>query len=425
MKWVFRAGLIVILALVLSACGSKKSPTGGPVDNVKPEVLSIIPQEYDQLSELIEITFSKPMDKNCFLEGLYFYPPLINKKISYSGRTLSIRINEKLQENTNYHLTLSTRIKDIRGNSLSQSRSYTFASGKLQDLSLGGNIEYEIVADGAKPVILDIFSADSLWVRSDILNGSSYRIEALNPAGYHLRAYQDKDSNGRYDFGREPIYEGSVDLKRSANLNLLMAYQDSIMVEIKSVRAGSSQELEINFNKEPASMGSIAIQSTSGKNLPVLYKELEGTKLTLVTAKQDSTEYRIIIHDLKDHKQNHNKLSGARFKGNLKEDESTLRLLGSTPRNGTSVADLQPQLHLRFNNIIPTQGLKIKLIATDSNSEIPIRIHKADSKTCIIQPVNALINYRSYKLILLSDTTDALGNKLGKEESISFLPLMK
>ena len=423
MNKVFKLSLLIISVLFLASCGSKKSPTGGPVDLEKPEVLSIIPEEYSQLTGEIEITFSKAMDKQSFTEGIYFHPPILSKKISYSGRTLNIKIMEPLQPDCVYHLTLGSGVKDTRSNSLSKPNSFVFISGKPAQNRISGQVTYEKASDAGKPLTLSLFSADSLLVLTKEISGSSYLIEPLNPDEYRMRAYQDLDSNSRYDYGREPFFEQSVDVRKSRSFDINMAYQDSSRAVIRSIRPISNTELEVQLSKTPTSLGKMEISSSDGSSLAIRYSELAQNVLTLITAEQDSLQYRLTLKDLKDGKGNLNPASSLAFAGSLLPDNKAPILLSSNPRNGTSVNSLEPVLQLSFDEIIPEQQLKLRLVATESNKEVPIKIIKADSKTCKVKPSSPLTNYRSYTLIILAETSDSAGNKLEKEHKISFMPL--
>jgi len=425
MNKVFKLSLLLVALLFMASCGSKKSPTGGPVDLEKPEVLSIIPEEYSQLGSEIEITFSKAMDKQSFTEGIYFHPPIINKKISYSGRTLNIKIMEPLQPDCVYHLTLGSGVKDTRSNSLNKPNSFVFLSGKPVQNRISGQVTYEKAGDAGKPLTLSLFSADSLLVLHKEISGSSYLIDPLNPAEYRMRAYQDLDLNGRYDYGREPFFEQLVDVRKSRSFDINMAYQDSTRAVIRNIRPISNTQLEVHLSKVPASMGKMEITSSDGGTLAIRYSELSQKVLTLITAEQDTLQYRLTIKDLKDSKGNLNPESSLAFMGCTVPDTEKPTLTSSIPRNGTSVASLQPTLELNFDEIIPEQHLKLRLIATESNKEVPIQILKADSKTCKVKPTTPLTNYRSYTLIILAETSDSAGNALEKEHKISFMPLIQ
>ncbi|MFA7049297.1 MAG: Ig-like domain-containing protein, partial [Bacteroidales bacterium] len=74
--------LFLILMMLLCACGSKKNPTGGPEDTEKPSILSSVPAEYGDISSgIIEIDFSKAMDKSSLSNSVFFYPPIANRRI--------------------------------------------------------------------------------------------------------------------------------------------------------------------------------------------------------------------------------------------------------------------------------------------------------------------------------------------------------
>lgn len=424
MTKVFKLILLLFALMCIMSCGSKKSPTGGPIDTVKPEVVSIIPQEYSQLTDSIEITFSKDMDRHSFTDGLYFYPPIINKKVSYSARTLNIKILEPLKADCVYHLTLGTGVKDLRLNSMNKPSSFVFFSGKPSRNRISGNVIYEDAKDAGKPFITSMFSVDSLLVLNQEFMGGSYLLDALNPANYIMRAYADLDQNGRYDYGREPFFEQKVDLHQSKSLDIKLAYADSSKTIIRNVRPISKTELEVSLSKIPSSLGEIKIVDPTGNNLELRFSELTQNQLTLITAQQDTLEYRLYIKDLKDAKGNVNNESSLAFSGSKVHDDRKPMIKGSTPRNGTSINNLQPILEIYFDEIIPKNHLKLKLIATDSQNEIALKVLEADSRTCKVQAKQTLTNYRSYSLIILQETSDSAGNKLSEEHRINFMPLI-
>ncbi len=67
----------LLILLLLASCGHKKTATGGKVDNVKPEIVNINPQQLENISEgVIEVTFSKPIDRTSILSGVTIYPTI-------------------------------------------------------------------------------------------------------------------------------------------------------------------------------------------------------------------------------------------------------------------------------------------------------------------------------------------------------------
>lgn len=426
MNKAFRLIAILLAVLALASCGSRKSPTGGPEDIEKSDVLASLPQQFSQISDKIEITFTKSMDKSSIAQGVYFYPHIEAKKISLDDRVLTILINEPLLRDTNYYVTLSTRIKDTRGNPLAANRTLIYASGRFQDNRLAGTIEYEDKADAGSAVQMSLFSADSLLVLSHQATGGAYAIDGLNPADYHLRAYLDKNSNGRYDHTAEPVFERSVSIKQMTNLDISLAYADTTLPVIRNAKAVSNRELVVTFSEAPTSFKSITIMNSAGNTLlPVQFTELAGERLSVVTAPQDSVKYVLRISGALDAKGNASSVSGISFMGTRRADSEAPRVIATLPRNGTSVANLQPILEVRFSEIIPKAALKVELIASDNNARIPVDVITGDSSICQFRPSQPLTNYRSHILRVLSETSDASGNKMAAGYDLNFLPLVQ
>jgi len=88
----------MLSAILQFGCGSKRNPTGGPEDTTKPELLASLPAEFADISEgVIELSFSKHLDKSSVTTGLYIYPLIQNKKVVVERNKITIRINEPLR----------------------------------------------------------------------------------------------------------------------------------------------------------------------------------------------------------------------------------------------------------------------------------------------------------------------------------------
>ncbi len=415
----------IAFLLLLSACGSRKSPTGGPEDTEKPMVLASLPAQFGQIENgRIEINFSKPLDKSSVSQAVYIYPPVADKKISLDNSTLTIQINEKLIPDTNYYVTLTTRLKDLRGNALEGNQTLVFANGNLNGHRLSGEIGYEDRSDSGNSVQLSLLSADSLMVMQTTLAGSTYSLEALNPADYILRAFIDKDRNGRYDLSREPWYEGRFSLTGNRSQDLYLAYADTTLPRIAMAQAVSQREIVLDLSEPVADYSSLRItRMDNQEELPVLITQLRGTKLTLLTEIQDAFAYNVEIKGLKDNKGNVQPSSKSEFRAALSPDTVSPQILGSNPRNGTSVDSLKPVLEISFSEIIPRGKVSALLRATETSTEYALDILKSDSDVYRFQPRANLQNYRSYVLIV--DAQDISGNKMQQSYRLNFLPLLR
>ena len=65
---------LLIIVFLISGCGNKRSPTGGPQDIDKPVVLESSPAEFGDISSgIIEISFSKPMERATLANSIYIF----------------------------------------------------------------------------------------------------------------------------------------------------------------------------------------------------------------------------------------------------------------------------------------------------------------------------------------------------------------
>jgi hypothetical protein len=419
--------LIAIVFFILAGCGSKQSPTGGKADTDKLRLLASLPEEFAEVDQQkIELTFNKSVDQPSFLTGMYIYPPVQNKKIYYESNVITVKFLEALLRDTNYYLTLTTRIKDSRGNALDKNQTLIFRHGVLQNSRISGNISYEKPADNGLPIQLNLVSPDSLWVATRQVSGQSYALEGLNPLAYTLRAYIDKNLNGRYDMEQEPYFEGKTLLQQVSNINFNLVYADTVLPRIKAVKAISNREYEISLNKPIATFQSITLENMSTRsNIRIFTINHEQDKINLLTAETDSSDLKFIITGLKDGKGNISKKSSLTIAASTKADLTPPRVISSNPRNGSSVADLQPVLEVVFSEVVPVSNFKASLLEVESRRVIPFRVLQSNSTRYQIQPEKPLANYKTCLLTIEETTTDLSGNNLKPAYKFAFLPIQR
>jgi hypothetical protein len=416
-----------LMLCLLCGCGSKQSPTGGKEDLEKLKLLASIPEEFADLKDLkVELTFDKPVDRASFLKGIYIYPPIQNKKVYYESNVITLRFLEALEKDTNYYITLTTRIKDMRGNPLETNQTLIFRNGVLQTNRISGNIEYEKAGDNGMPVLLNLLTADSVSVLAKSVTGNSYVIEALNPAAYIIRAHIDKNQNGRYDYGQEPYFETSVPQQTISSVLLQMVYADTVKPVIKSVKEISNREYEIILNKSISAFQKISLDDiTHNRPIQIFAINHEADKINLLTASTDSAQIRFRINGLRDSKGNQTELSALTLQSGTGRDVIPPTVVSTYPRNGATVNDLQPVLNITFSEPIPATAFQANLKETDSNKEVSFQVIKSNSYTYKLQPGKPLLNYKSYVLTIGEGTSDISGNRLAKPYKLTFLPLLR
>ncbi len=424
MKQVFNL-VLILSSIFIFSCGSRKSPTGGPLDNDKPELLTSLPAEFSDITgSQIELTFSKHLDKSSVTKGLYIYPPIIDKKISVEKNRVLIRINEELLPNTNYFVTLTTRIKDVRGNALAKNQSLVYASGELQRNRLSGIINYEQQADRALPVQINLFGPDSLQILSKTLEGGAFAIDELNQSLHIYRAFIDKNLNGTYDFGVEPWAEGRLQVRGVTSTEINLAYADTVLAKISSIQPVHSRELRVNFSERVSSLGNVSIQKPDGSYLSIVASHLDGDVLRIVTEPQLAVNYTLVLSQVRDLKANENRLAKQVFFGSSTPDAIAPSVISSIPRNGTSVASLRPELILNFSEIIDPSTISLELLSADLSQNISFERLPSSPLQLRIKPTTNLTANRSYILKVSKTLGDYSGNTMTQNYDLNFLVLM-
>lgn len=424
MKKVFNL-ILIITSLLIFSCGSRKSPTGGPLDAEKPELLSSLPAEFSDIrGSQIELSFSKHLDKSSVTKGLYIYPPIIDKKITVEKNRVLIRINEELLPNTNYFVTLTTRIKDVRGNALAKNQSLVYASGQLQRNRLSGTINYELSSDRGLPVQINLFGPDSLQILSKTLDTSAFAIDELNPSLHIYRAFIDKNLNGIYDFGAEPWAEGRLQVRGIASTEINLAYADTVLAKINSIQPVHNREIRVSFTERVSSLGSVSILKPDGSLLNVTASHLDGEILQIITEPQLAVNYTLVLNQIRDLKGNDNRVVKQVFFGSSSTDTTAPSVTSSVPRNGTSVASLRPELILNFSEIIDPGTVILDLLSADLSQNLSFERLPSSPLQLRIRPSANLTANRSYILRVGKALGDYSGNSMMNNFDLNFLVLM-
>jgi len=247
--------------IIIAGCGHRKRPTGGPRDTVKPEIISISPNEFSDISKRdIEVVFSKPIERNTIISGLYIYPPILNKKFKWDKNVLIIKILETLEDSTNYFFTFAKTIKGEHRNELNDEYTFTFSSGNLNTNRISGEIIYEDTDDASKPVNLKLMSSDSTFILKRELSHKTYELNNLNNIDHIIEAYIDLNNNNNYEYGKEPYFYYQVPANLFSSVDLEMSYEDSLKPELKSAKAVWNNMIELTCSEQISGFDAIQIQ---------------------------------------------------------------------------------------------------------------------------------------------------------------------
>ena len=231
----FRFFIILLAAMVLAReCAQQGSPSGGPLDEDPPEVISSEPDNYSTHfdAERIEITFDEFIVVDNVNQELVVSPPMEEKpEVRLRKKTLIIELTDSLKKNTTYTFNFGTAIKDLHEGNELLNFEYAFSTGAVLDsLSVKGTLRFaKDLTVPEEPVNIMLYedlrdsvplSRIPLYVgRLDEAGGFS--VNNLRPDVYKVFALQDGNYNLLYDLPTEAI--GFLDSSLQVNAEIARA----------------------------------------------------------------------------------------------------------------------------------------------------------------------------------------------------------
>jgi ribonuclease HI len=417
---------IVLISSILISCGHRKNPTGGKRDTIQPEIVAISPDEFSDLTDQdIEVVFSKPIERSTILSGILIYPPIQKKKFKWDKNVLIIKIMEKLDQDTNYFVTFTTRIKGEHGNELLQEYTFTYASGKLSENRISGRTIFEDPLDDKLPIKSTLMATDSTFIFNREITTSTFALDDLNNIDHIIEAYCDKNKNDKYDYGNEPYCYMHIPAAKFSSIKLEMTYSDTLKPELKSANSIWNNQIEIIFNESITELQEVSISSTDSlpKPLNIITSLLKDDRLLILTEPMDTLKYEAKIQGLMDKKKNTADTLSIIMDSNTMVDSIAPQVTSIIPRNGGTVDEYKPIITISLTEIVLENDFTAKLIEAETSKEIPLRMISGHSDIFELEPIHKLTNYTTYNISI--DVKDLNGNKLPTTFTASFIAIIR
>lgn len=296
--------------LILGACASQTSPTGGPKDETPPKLIRSNPADqslnFDKLS--LELTFDEYVKLQNQKEEIII-TPTISKPYEIQARKNKVFLTfpEPLEEKTTYTINFREAIRDITESNPAENLKITFStgeyidslsiSGKVYDLlgyDLGDNITVGLQRDIDT---LDIFNHKPLYF-TKIDKQGAFKLENLRPAAYRLYAFNDQNKNLKIDSKSEPygfvpqIIQLENDLD---NFNIPLQKLDARELKVTATRqSGTTFGIRLSKGIRQYNL------SFEGKDSLYVHHPDEHNTLIKIypkTAVSDSTDFRLTAVD--------------------------------------------------------------------------------------------------------------------------------
>lgn len=217
--------IFLLFSALIGGCANQQPPGGGDEDKTPPKVriYSPKPNSINFRGRSIEFRFNEYVDKRSFQDA-FRISPAIKGEIEYdwSGNDVEVIFPEDLQKiepNKTFVVNLSTGLKDIHGNAITEPVNFAFSTGPRIDMAqISGTV---FNTDFKTPVsifayrIIDTASYDPTKNIPDYLTESTsgaYVLTNLAPGNYRLIAVKDDDRNLLFTSERESYGVLSYDI---------------------------------------------------------------------------------------------------------------------------------------------------------------------------------------------------------------------
>lgn len=221
LRFVKYLGFFLLLAVAYK-CAQPVNPGGGPKDMSPPEVLKTEPENGSANfnSKKIKITFDEFIELDNILQKALISPPMDKlPDFKLKGKSLQIKFNEELKENTTYSVYFADAIVDLTEKNPLLNYTYIFSTGpQVDSLSIFGKVLNAFNLEPMESVFVllykdnnDTLPLDSLpmnvipyYVSKTTADGE-FQFNGLGDDNYLMFALNDLNANYIYDQPGEDI----------------------------------------------------------------------------------------------------------------------------------------------------------------------------------------------------------------------------
>ncbi|MDX1372709.1 MAG: Ig-like domain-containing domain, partial [Nitrososphaeraceae archaeon] len=291
---------LLALIIILYACASVSSPTGGKKDDRSPELIESKP--VDQKTNFTGKEISLLFDEWIKVENLnkeLIITPRINNPFEFEQRKekLTITFENEFDDSTTYTLNFRKSIKDITEGNVWEKPRISFSTGNyLDSIKVQGKIVDHLTLSPSKEILVGLYDAnidtanlrqgEPLYFATSNDKGY-YQLTNIKAGNYLLYTFQDKNDNLINESSTENFgfYADTLRLfnisDTTVNLTSYHENQDTLKIK-KSSPAG--KDFKIDFNKGLLTYSIRRLESDSSQ---MLYTTTENSRSTIRIYKEN------------------------------------------------------------------------------------------------------------------------------------------
>jgi hypothetical protein len=263
------------LVLLLNSCANQQPPGGGDEDKTPPKVKIIEPRpnSVNFRGRSLVFEFNEYIDRRSFQDAFRISPGL-KGEIEYNWGAKDVEVIfparlESIDANKTFVVNISTGLKDIRGNSITEPITFAFSTGSKIDM---GGVSGVVYNNNKKVTAVFAYSlsgkdfnptADIPDYITESSTEGKYTLTNLAPGKYRIITIIDEDRNLLFTSERESygVLPYDVDVQDSVTLENINFY-------MKDVSVGLSVEPELDHTKYfKDSLGIVYTSVQSGSNV--------------------------------------------------------------------------------------------------------------------------------------------------------------
>jgi uncharacterized protein (DUF2141 family) len=297
MSVVLRSIIYTLLIVVVNSCANVQAPTGGEKDVKAPVLIKSTPEnkQTNFNGQEIRLTFNEFIELVNLKNNLLISPYVDAKyEAKVQKNMLILNFDKQFPENTTVTMNFGEGIKDMTEGNITQNLQITFSTGPFLDsLFIEGNVKEMLTNKAKEKVIVTLYRAnDTLKVTqhkpvyyTKPNEEGKFRLSNLKEDTYHIYAYEDLNSNLKFDQQTEKIafINSPIELNANVtNLDLRLVKQDERPLKvIRKGQAGEQVEVEYNKGIEEAAVTTLGanqpLTTTIGKAAikAIIYNELQ------------------------------------------------------------------------------------------------------------------------------------------------------
>lgn len=212
-----RNTLWLVGLFIFFGCAQQVAPTGGPKDETPPKILEETPANLSTnfTGNRIEIAFDEFIQLKSPSEQIIISPPLAKQpNYQLKKRSLIIKFEQELAENTTYTINFGEAIRDNNEGNILANFTYVFSTGTVLDsMQLKGKLVDAVTGEPEEGALVMLYKNDidslpidttpDYFTRSD--ESGRFTIKNIANQNYKIFALQDENANYKFDAPTEKI----------------------------------------------------------------------------------------------------------------------------------------------------------------------------------------------------------------------------